>query len=67
MGAAYDLMCENEGLENTIKNLRAKNRRIKKDLVDFINSLETHLDFNDSEKAKALLKKYSKPKKKEKK
>lgn len=63
MGAAFDLMCENEVLEEKIKKLQRKNREIKKDLIDFINGLENPLDLVDKEKAEKLLKKYSKSKK----
>lgn len=63
MGAAFDLMCENEVLEDKIKTLQRKNREIKKDLLDFIKGLESSLELFDREKAEKLLKKYDKPKK----
>jgi uncharacterized coiled-coil DUF342 family protein len=65
MGAAYDLMCENEGLESTIRSLRTKNRNLKKEIVELANRMKFWADNKEvHEEMNKLIAKYKTKKKK---
>lgn len=66
MGAAYDFMCENEGLENKISRLQRKNREIKKELLELAEGIQGRIYSDEAlhKRAQTLIEKYNKPKKK---
>jgi len=67
MGAAYDLLCENEGLNNRVRSAQKKTREIKKEFIIVLKAIKNQS--NDRERlnkiADTLLQKYT-PKKKKK-
>jgi hypothetical protein len=68
MGALYDAMCENEGLESEVSNLKRKNRAMKKEFIEFAELVKSSFSHDSKSviysKALEVLKKYNKTKKK---
>jgi hypothetical protein len=74
MGAAFDLMCENEGLETTLSNRNRKIREQKKLITELAEGIVKYFDGDNNypikesneffERAKNILAKQNKKKKK---